>query len=188
MRFLEAVGFCKGMLGADVDKVLKSSRVRGACNNWLGDLEPRKKDPFTVSQVAYLEMLASTRDDQVGIFAGYLCFLIFGRLRWSDGQFCKEEPWLDVGEQFSFLEARLYHHKTAGRTRASRRLLPVACPVPGVTRQPWASEWLNNRQSHGLAAGVGKPMMPAPVMGGGWSSLPLGPSEAAMWLREVLNE
>ena len=49
------------------------------------------------------------------------------------------------------------------------------------------------RELHGLSAGVGKPTMPAPVHGGGWSSLPLGPSEAAMWLpsmwlREVLGE
>ena len=187
-RFLEALGFCKGMLGADVDAALASSRVRGACINRVADLEPRKKDALTVEQVAYLELLASTRDDQVGIFAGYMCFLIFGRLRWSDGQYCKEEPHIDEGQEFSYLEARLYHHKTAGRTKSSRRLLPVACPVPGVSRQQWATGWLYHRELHGLSAGVGKPTMPAPVHGGGWSTLPLGPSEAAMWLREVLAE
>ena len=187
-RFLEAVGFCKGMIGADVDAVLASARVRGACINRIADLEPRKKDALTVDQVAHLELLASTRQDQVGIFAGYMCFLIFGRLRWSDGQYCKEEPWMDEGPEFSYLEARLYHHKTAGRTKSSRRLLPVACPVPGVSRHPWATGWLYHRELHGLSAGVGKPTMPAPVHGGGWSSLPLGPSEAAMWLREVLGE
>ena len=187
-RFLEAVGFCKGMLGADVDAVLTSARVRGACINRIADLEPRKRDALTVDQVAHLELLASTRDDQVGIFAGYMCFLIFGRLRWSDGQYCKEEPWMDEGPEFSYLEARLYHHKTAGRTKSARRLLPVACPGPGVSRHQWATGWLYHRELHGLSAGVGKPTMPAPVHGGGWSSLPLGPSEAAMWLREVLGE
>ena len=104
--------------------------------NRVADLEPRKKDALTVEQVAFLELLASTRDDQVGIFAGYMCFLIFGRLRWSDGQYCKEEPHLDEGREFSYLEARLYHHKTAGRTKSSRRLLPVACPVPGGFQTP----------------------------------------------------
>ena len=187
-RFLEAVGFCKGMLGADVDAVLVSARVRGACINRIADLEPRKKDALTVEQVAYLELLASTRNDQVGIFAGYMCFLIFGRLRWSDGQYCKEEPHIDEGQEFSYMEARLYHHKTAGRNKSSRRLLPVACPVPGVSRHQWATGWLYHRELHGLSAGVGKPTMPAPVHGGGWSTLPLGPSEAAMWLREVLAE
>lgn len=187
-RFLESLGFCKGMLGAEVDEVLGSSRVKGACINRATTLEPRKKDPFSVGQVSILEHLACTRSDQVGIFCGYLCFLIYGRLRWSDGQFCQEEPWMDDGVEFSYLEARLYHHKTAGRTRVSKRLLPVACTVPGITREPWAERWLQNRVNHGLAAGIGKPTMPAPTANGGWSTLPLGPSEAATWLREVLGD
>eukprot|EP00435_Cladocopium_sp_Y103_P072411 s444_g40.t1 len=186
-RFLESLGFCKGMLGADVEDAITSARVRGACVNKLATLEPRKKDPFTVEQVKYLEFLAYSCSDHVGIFAGYLCFLIFGRLRWSDGQFCQEEPWLDEGEEFSYLEARLYHTKTSGRMKLSKRLLPVACAVPGVSRYPWASAWLQHRIQHRLSAGVGKPTMPAPTSDGEWSSLPLGPSEAAVWLREVLS-
>ena len=187
-RFLESVGFCKGMLGAEVSDVLASARVRGACISRLGALDPRKKDPLTVEQVAHLELLATTRQDHVGIFAGYMCFLIFGRLRWSDGQYCKEEPWFDEGAEFSYLEARLYHHKTAGRAKVAKRLLPVACPVPGVSRLPWAVNWLYHRELQGLCAGVGKPTMPAPTSCGGWSTLPLSSSDAAMWLREVLNE
>ena len=187
-RFLESVAFCKGMLGAEVDDVLNSARVKGACYNSKSQLEPRKKDPFTCEQVEFFECLACSRDDQVGILAGYVCFLIYGRLRWSDGQHCQEEPWLDEGEEFSYLEARLYHHKTAGRTKVAKRLLPVACPVPGVSRWPWASSWLQNRKLHGLEAGVGRPTMPAPTSTGGWSLLPLGPSDAAVWIREVLAE
>ena len=138
-RFLEAVGFCKGMLGADVDAVLTSARVRGACINRVADLEPRKKDALTVDQVAHLELLASTRDDQVGIFAGYMCFLIFGRLRWSDGQYCKEEPWMDEGPEFSYLEARLYHHKTAGRAKSAR----ASGGMPGAwCLQASVGDWL----------------------------------------------
>ena len=135
-RFLESVGFCKGMLGADVDEVLQSARAEGACYNSKNQLEPRKKDPFTREQVEFLECLASSRDDQVGVLAGYLCFLIFGRLRWSDGQYCQEEPWIDEGPEFSYLEARLYHHKTAGRAKVSKgccRLL-VRCLVYHVGR------------------------------------------------------
>ena len=187
-RFLEAVAFCKGMLGADVDVVLHSARVKGACYNSRNQLEPRKKDPFTREQVEFLECLACSREDQVGILAGYLCFLIYGRLRWSDGQYCQEEPWLAEGPEFSYLEARLYRHKTAGRSKVAKRLLPVACPVPGVSRWPWASTWLQNRKLHGLEAGVGKPTMPAPTSTGGWSLLPLGPSDAAVWIHEVFAE
>eukprot|EP00435_Cladocopium_sp_Y103_P008882 s3084_g2.t1 len=186
-RFLEAVGFCKGMLGADVDEVLASSRVKGACINRLNTLEPRKKDPLTVEQISFLEYLACHRTDHLGIFCGYLCFLVYGRLRWTDGQFCREEPWLDEGPEFSYLEARLYHHKTAGRAKTSRRLLPVACPVPGVSRLEWAQAWLTHRREHGLVAGVGKPTMPAPHAIHGWSTLPLSSSDASNWLREILG-
>ena len=132
-RFLESVGFCKAMLVAEVKEVLASARVERACiSRWPG-LEPRKKDPLTMEQVAFLELLASTKNGHVGNVAGYMRFLIFGKFRWSDGRYCREEPWIGGGHDFSYLEARLYHCKTAGRAKVCKRLLPVTCPVLGVT-------------------------------------------------------
>ena len=187
-RFLGSVGFCKGMLVAEVNEVLASARVKGACISRLAGLEPRKENPWTVEQVAFLELRASTRDDHVGNFAEYMCFLTLGRVRWSYGQHCKEEPWIDEGHDFSYLEARLYHHKTAGSAKVGKRLLPVACPVPGVSRHDWAVSWPHHRELQGLCAGVGKPTMPAPVSGRGWSAWLMSSSDVAMWLLEVLGE
>ena len=120
-------------------------------------------------------------------FAGTFAFWFTGDSDGRTANTAERKPWLDEGPEFSYLEARLYHHKTAGRAKVGRRLLPVACPVPGVSRERWASSWLYHRELQGLVAGVGKPTMPAPLHNGGWSTLPLGPSDAATWLREILS-
>ena len=186
-RFLEAVGFAKGLIGADVDEVLSSSRVKGVAHGGI-ITERRKKIPFTVRQVDVLERLAVFSSGQVAIFAGYVCFIIHCRLRWSDGQHCVQEPTMDVSEGRGFLEASLYHHKTAKKRRLKvLRLLPAACVLPGLSGEDWASKWLANRKAAGLAASLTCPTMPAPMRDGSWSRLPLTSSEAVVWLREILH-
>ena len=46
-RFLEAVGFAKALVGAKVDEVLSSARVKGAATGAVS-LPPKKKQPFSV--------------------------------------------------------------------------------------------------------------------------------------------
>lgn len=185
-RFLEAVGFSKGLLGADVDAVLESARGRGVA---FGTLFPvtRKKNPLTVQQLVYLERLAMDHPGPEGVFAGYICFLVHCRLRWSDGQHCVDEPTVDVYEGRGFIEAALYHHKTAKKRRTQAgRLLPVAGVLPGLSGQLWTVAWLQNRKHLGLRASTESPTMPAPVAAGGWTKGPLSASEASVWLREIL--
>lgn len=185
-RFLEAVGFSKGLLGADVDSVLQSARVRGAAFGTLFTA-PRKKNPLTVQQLVFLERLAMDHNGPEGIFAGYVCFIVHCRLRWSDGQHCKDEPHVDITDGRGFVEAELYHHKTAKKRRTQTgRLLPVAGVLPGVSGELWAPAWLRNRSSLGLKASMESPTMPAPCANGSWSRLPLKSSEASVWLREIL--
>ena len=186
-RFLEAIGFAKGLIGADVDEVLSSSRVKGAAHAGIV-VERKKKSPFSVAQLKALESLAMFSTGQEAIFAGYICFLVHCRLRWSDGQHCIQEPSLDVFDGRGFIEASLYHHKTAKKRRLKvLRLLPAAGVLPGVSGHDWASKWLSNRRESGLVASVTCPTMPAPVKVGGWTNLPLTSSEASVWLREILH-
>ncbi|CAJ1388492.1 unnamed protein product [Effrenium voratum] len=175
-RFVQALAFCKGTLQADVDNVLASSRIKGATIPIQGHRVVRKKRPLTVAQVADLERRASTDESATGVFCGYLCFLVHGRLRWGpDGA--------------GSLEAGLYYHKTANRQKSViRRLLPAACSLPGVSGLPWAQTWLQNRAKHGLRAKKGCPMMPAPLASGKWDSIPLGTAEAIVWMKEVLQD
>jgi hypothetical protein len=186
-RFLESLGFAKGLLGAEVDSVITSARVRGVALGFV-PVPSKKKDPFSVEQVMVLERIATHGSGQEAIFAGYMCFIIHCRLRWSDGQHCTSEPQLDVHEGKGFVEAALYHHKTAQKKRTYViRLLPVAGVVPGLTGLDWVSAWLDGRSKHRLRASMTQPTMPCPISGGGWSLQPLTSSEASIWLRELLH-
>ena len=162
-RFVQALAFCKGTLQADVDNVLASSRIKGATIPIKGHRVVRKKRPLTVAQVADLERRASTDESATGVFCGYLCFLVHGRLRWSDGQYVAEEPTIDTGpDGAGSLEAGLYYHKTANRQKSVIRVVASTLHFAGVSGLPWAQTWLQNRAKHGLRAKRGYPMMPAP--------------------------
>jgi len=74
-RFLESLGFAKGLLGAEVDSVITSARVRGVALGFV-PVPSMKKDPFSVEQVMVLERIATHGSGQEAIFAGYMCFII----------------------------------------------------------------------------------------------------------------
>lgn len=184
-RFLEAVSFAHHMLGADVGDTLRSPRVKGAAT--VSMVIPKKKTPLTIPQVRFLENVAMDGDGPETIFCGYVCMILHMRLRWSDGQYCQHEPETDMHDQKGFLECKLYHHKNAGRQKHAKRLLPAACNLPGLSNHDWATPWLELRKKQGLVAGPGLPTMPAPLSGGGWAQVPLEPSQATTWLREMLR-
>ena len=184
-RFVEAVAFSHHMLGADVGDTLRSSRVKGAATVPMA--VPKKKDPLTVGQVCFLERMATDGTGQEAIFCGYVCMILHMRLRWTDGQYCQQEPVIDMHDGKGFLECQLYHHKNAGRQRQAKRLLPAACNIPGLSGLDWATAWLKSRQLQDLRAAQGLPTMPAPLSGGGWAKVPLEPSQATTWLREILR-
>lgn len=79
-------------------------------------------------------------------------------------------------------------HKTDSMVGRARRLLPLAAPAMGINRGCWAASFLGARRSAGLRAGVGRPFMPAPLLGSGWSPGKLRTSEASTWLCELLQK
>eukprot|EP00435_Cladocopium_sp_Y103_P001622 s4577_g1.t1 len=188
-RFVESLGFAKGLIGAKVNAVLESSRVRGAADG-SGSRPVKKESPLTVDQLLILERITIFGQGQDAIFAGYICFLTHCRLRWSDGQHCIQEPSLDINPEtgVGFLEAALYHHKTARKKRSNvMRLLPVASVIPGLSGLNWAEHWLYKRSQMNMRGSMRQPMMPAPITGDKWTCQPLTSSEANPWLRELLG-
>ena len=182
-RFLESLTFAFHMIGADVGQSLHSPRLKGAVISPM--VPPKKKVPLEAWQVAAFENIAMHGSGQEAVFAGYVCMTLHARLRWSDGQYCQYEPYTDLHNGTGFLEGELYHHKTAGRQKQSRRLLPMACCLPGLMGD-WATPWLDQRFSQGLEAGPGVPTMPVPLAGGRWGQVPLEPAQATIWIREIL--
>ena len=189
-RFREAVNFAGALLGVDIRETATSSRIQGAANPQLQAVIVRKKIPLTVAQVRGLEeFVLKTDNDLAAVLAGYALYCLHGRIRWSDAQHTESEPTLDLHEGRGYLNAQLYHHKTANRGSLARhRLLPVACITPGLSDGNWAEMWLWRRRKLGLVASSGMPMMPRPLSRGGFDTLPLDPSLGAMWLREILKE
>ena len=182
--FFQAVGFSKGLLGAEVDAVLSSPRVKGACSN----TEPHvvaKKSPLSVEEVVLIERMAFQSRGQDGIIAGFVCFVLHSRLRWTDAMHVDAEPILDVADGHGYLEASVYSHKTAAAFKW--QVLPVVSVLPGVSGLVWAEPWLQNRQAHGLRACRAVPFQPAPLAWGGWAAVPFDACHGAIWLREKLS-
>ncbi|CAE7629352.1 unnamed protein product [Symbiodinium sp. CCMP2592] len=144
-RFREAINFAGAMLGADVSDASSSARIQGAANPQVQAVVVRKKVPLTVAQVRALEEFVLHSDnDLAAVLAGYALYCLHGRLRWSDAQHTEAEPTLDVHEGKGFLNAQLYHHKTANRGSLARhRLLPVSCISPGLAEGSWAATLLS---------------------------------------------
>ena len=189
-RFKEAVNFAGALLGVDVSEVTSSSRIQGAVNPGSSVSAVRKKAPLTVAQVRALEEFVCGADSDLSrVIGGFLLYLIHGRLRWSDAQHTEAEPQLDLVQGKGFLCAQLYHHKTANRGSLARhRLLPVACLTPGVGELNWGQAWLEARRRMQLRASRGLPLMPRPLIAGGFDTVPLDPSLGALWMREILKE
>ena len=187
-RFREAVNFAGALLGFEFSQVKESSRIHGVAMS--ASFKPVSKcDPLTVAQVHALEEAIFTSSLEEACVIGFVLYVLHGRLRWSDAQCTEAEPEIDLNEGRGYLQASLYHHKTANRSSLLRhRLLPVSCLTPGVSDKDWASEWLRRRKLAGLRAGRGVPMMPRPLLGkAGFDCLPMDASQGALCLRELLE-
>ncbi len=190
--FMEACNFFGTLLGFDATPIASSTRVRGAAALlYQGKRPTRKRPALTVEALIILEnavfdaSLPSAR-----VFAGFVLFCVYCRLRHTDAARISVEPRVDDGgdEGAAFVEADVsYLHWKTGRSRMHQgNLIPVAGPAIGITGRLWATEWLAARADAGLEASVDKCLMPAPLAGGEWTSTRLGPWDCTLWLREVL--
>jgi hypothetical protein len=187
-KFVEALAFCHGMLGlAGAKEVLESRRVSGASLKSMRTKRMTvKREPFTVEEVMLLELAVLSLSGPDQIFAGFLCFLIHTRCRFSDAM-ASSEPRLDLDESGrGFIECDCSHTKTS-ETKAKRHLLlPLAGLAFGLSDQGWAKTWLEARKSQGLTRMVGC-LMPAPGPQGTWTEARLSCSEANVWIKELFK-
>ncbi|CAE7793477.1 unnamed protein product [Symbiodinium sp. CCMP2592] len=189
-RFIQSIRFAHSLLQCAGDLSMLSPRVIGYT---IAGVEKRpivKKWPLKVHQLRKLEQLACGEPSALSIFAGFLCVLVHGRLRFSDGQMCFEEPELEKGEAHNILTLRLYGSKTSSLRRATRfRLIPVFAISPGVHgSECWATSYLENRAALGLSASEDEPLMRCPTADGGFSERKLRSSDASVWMREILSD
>ena len=188
-RFVQSVRFAHTLLQCPGDLSFLTARVIGATVAGVAKRPVMKKWPLKVHQLRLLERLACGEASAVSIFAGFLCVLIHGRLRYSDAQMCFAEPFLETGDVHNLLTLELYGSKTSSLRRATKfRLIPVFAISPGVHGDEcWASAYLRNRAELGLEASETEPLMRCPCADGSFTERKLRSSDASVWLRELLG-
>ena len=183
-----------GLVGGTA--VCGSKRIDGAVKIHYGKrAKLRQRPPLTPDQVQVLERVV--HEDRRPVFdrimAGYFLMLIYGRLRFSDGQriTSMKLELIHVDETVvGFLECAADRTKTSVTLEKKVRFLPIAVPVQCLLQPPWLPVWNQLREDQGLmSSGRGSefPVMPAPAYGGGWSLAALNVSAAGEWLRALLN-
>ena len=71
--------------------------------------------------------------------------------------------------------------------RGRARLFMVA-PARHVTGKHRASTWLRLRQEIPSPLRRGSPLLPTPLLDGGWGDRPVTPSEGTAWLRSFVAQ
>ena len=173
---MRAIGFAKHVLGLDLKgDVLGSGRTRGCVDSHYSCRRKLvQRPPLSVQQVSDLEMIVKddSRTDSDKLAAGYFLFLIFGRLRYSDGLQISElklDKVVHQGKTYGFLECVAERSKTSISLERKIRHIPVAIPMTGFTDPSWVEPWLAVRKKLKLVEGANIPLMPSPAEGGGWS-------------------
>ena len=188
--FREAANFLAGAISKEIPELQKSRRVKGMCCRLSRSGEAvRQRDPLTVDMVKDLEHVlaeGSAQGSVDSVVAATALFAVYARARIGDLRRCLQEPALDVASNRAtgFLQTAFMEHKTA--KPGTRRALPVAAPIFGLTMHVWGEEFLLTRCSAGLRAEDGGSLVPALGVGG-WLKMPFTTTEFATALRALLS-
>ena len=153
-KFKESVAFCFGLIGLDgAETCLQSRRIQGvALESFAQKDMDRSMDDFLVEHVQLFEQSAanlSSGPDK--IFMGFVCALIHFRARMSDTFNCLMEPVLDLNSQGEgFVQVDVRETKTGKTLSRMRKRLPLVGSATGISKVPWAAEWLKDRAAHSL--------------------------------------
>ena len=85
-----------------------------------------------------------------------------------------------------YLEASVTRTKTAYTLERKTKYLAMCAPIQGLTGISWALKWWDHAAVHGPELGEDRPLLPAPLEGGGWQESPVSVEVGARWLRSWL--
>eukprot|EP00435_Cladocopium_sp_Y103_P070686 s1184_g35.t2 len=186
--------FCLGLKSAA--KILESTLISGLCNSlFLRKRKTLQRPPLRVCQVKYLEEVACGMHNQSvfdAVAAGFFCYLVFARARFSDGQSSGQlqldlvKPDAEDGNIRGYIEASVCRSKTSYTLERKTRFLPMIAQVTGLAKSSWAVHWMKTMNKAGLELGRDKPLLPAPIKRGEWDVAPVSAEAATKWLRKIL--
>ena len=189
--FLETVRFSKFVLGLHhSDDILSSKRLLG-----FAAVERREKGPLNQApplEVEHLqrlhEILLNGANDIDRIGAGAFLCAIYARARWSDLRYIHHIKY-DGYKRNATCDLYTAEHKTSTAGLRREQFLPLVIPTEGIVHGDWLGVFIKLCQDHGTQwekVPFG-PLLPAPTVDGGWCIRPLSTSEAAAWLRRLLD-
>ncbi|CAJ1416398.1 unnamed protein product [Effrenium voratum] len=189
-----SIAFAWYTLGAaGGDFVVKSTRITGfASRLYVTKRLSIQRPPLLVCQIQRLENIVNGNIRKAArdrVAAGFFLFATLARARFSDAM-AVEKLELDMtqaGDGFGYVEAATTRSKTSYTLERKTRYLPLAAPAVCLCEGSWARIWIQLMEKTGLQVGKGKPLLPAPGIGGEWSPVPLTASEGAGWLRSLLQ-
>ena len=187
--YMQAITFCRFVLEVkELQPILHSARCKGAAKT-KGVKERTQASPLQVSELCRLHTLLHTGQDLWDrVFAGAVLFCVYARARWGDlmraasviGDY-------DRNGVLAYLEARVGQRKTMNAQQHRHLHLPMVAPSVGVDERNWSVKWLELRQLLGLSFEDDPRIMPAPQPDGTAGKRPLETTEAAAWLRLLLQ-
>ena len=189
--FLETIRFCKFVMGFyHCDELLESKRLVG-----FAAIERREKGPLRQAPSLETEHLlrlheilenGSNTVDRIGAGA-FLC-AIYARARWSDLRYIHHIKY-DGFQRNTTMDLYTAEHKTSSTGLRREQFLPLVIPAEGIVSGDWLGTFIGLCHSEGFdweKVPYG-PILPAPKTDGGWCARPLSTSEAANWLRRLLE-
>ena len=188
--FLEAVRFGKFTLGLKhTEPILESRRLLGFAALEKRDKGPSQQAPgLEIEHVRRLHcILREAGNDIDRLGAGCFLICLYSRARWSDVRYIDHVEIIEG--RFGAMTLFTVEHKTASVGLRREQYLPLVVPWEGIVNEDWIKIFMEVYEKCGLdlhKRPLG-PLLPAPKATGHFCARPLTTSEAACWLRALLE-
>ena len=192
--FHTSLSFCVHVLGlSEAADAVGSPRVLGVSKKaFLFKRKTLRKPPLTVKMILKLEELTCNGDAPAvdRVCAGFFLLCVFMRARFSDGLNMRDlqlDPAPGKGPFAGYIEGKASRTKSAFTLQRKVDVLPMVCPVQGLSDHNWYEGWCEARRLANVPEGKDVPLLPARSTSAGWAEYPPNASQAASWLRGVLT-
>ena len=148
--FLLSVNFADHHFGFHgAGSIRTSGRIKGLVDIMYSQRRNLvQRPPLTVKQIRHLESIVV--DENRAVFDhlpnGYFLFLVYGRLRYSDGLQVTSMNLDEREDGFGFLECLAEKTKTSVTLEQKVRYIPIAIPLVHLGGRPWVHTWLQLRE------------------------------------------
>ena len=186
--FISSLKICLRVMGlTEAKDVLSSVRIQGAAKAaFLKKRRTLRRPALTAAMVLALEEMIISKNATPAdrVCAGFFLICIYMRARFSDGlnmgEFFVDQPGGDSVGLEGYIEARVYTSRTSHNLQRKVDVLPMVCPLQGLSVGNWFSAWRAARREADVPEGPEVPLLPARGSILGWALHPPKAAQAAV--------